>query len=541
MKWLVLGSATVAVLGAASCTGFTSTDCRETRSCRSDSRTSDVADSGALADASVGGANNRSVHDAGSSGGAAMGGGSGGRSGTVPGNGGSGSGGKSGGAVGSGGSDDGGSDDGGSDDGGSDDGGSDDGGSDATTAGTVGASGGNVCDSTHLDCNGDAVDGCEVDITSDADHCGACLHACSSVGAAKRACVAGVCKPSCAASYGDCSTPKAPPGDDGCETSLDLPKSCGGCGHDCLGGACSNGTCQPVTLATGLGAPGQIVVDQSYVHWTDSDPANAGLATLNRMSTDGKGVAQITNNEKMAVLASDGEFVYWGVFGTNFYSSDGFIYRVKSGSNGPVVPVRNSVAAGAMAVNATSLFWGDDANDALNQCSKDGTSNDTALLSGGIVAGAIGDDSSLWVNSTAGLSLIQLGQSTTVTITSALGLKTASDGSYLAMDSAHVYAWFGPAPRYNTHLLQFSKPNLTNPVELATATTGQQIHSAGGYVYFVDSGALHRVPVDKSTGPKPVAGAAATVVDLASNGGVLYWTERTTTPGNGAIKKLAVY
>jgi hypothetical protein len=52
---------------------------------------------------------------------------------------------------------------------------------------------------------------------------------------------------------------------------------------------------------------------------------------------------------------------------------------------------------------------------------------------------------------------------------------------------------------------------------------------------------LYRVPVDKSTGPKPIAGAAATVVDLASSGGVLYWTEQTTTPGNGAIKKLAVY
>jgi hypothetical protein len=38
------------------------------------------------------------------------------------------------------------------------------------------------------------------------------------------------------------------------------PKNCGSCGHDCLGGACTEGVCQPVVLYTG-DTPVSIVVD----------------------------------------------------------------------------------------------------------------------------------------------------------------------------------------------------------------------------------------------------------------------------------------
>src|SRR5262249_12538358 len=52
-------------------------------------------------------------------------------------------------------------------------------------------------------------------------------------------------------------------------TSSD-PHNCGGCGHDCLGGACDQGVCQPVVLATTVGAPNSLVVDGEDVFWIEA-------------------------------------------------------------------------------------------------------------------------------------------------------------------------------------------------------------------------------------------------------------------------------
>lgn len=262
---------------------------------------------------------------------------------------------------------------------------------------------------------------------------------------------------------------------------------------------------------------------------------------LMRTGLDGRGTTKIVSGAKIVYPVSDGTFVYWSVYGTNFYSTDGFIYRLRSGTTSPIEQLRGNVAAGAIAVNSTSFFWGDDSNDVLNQCTKDGSSTDTGLLSGSAIYAAVADDSSVWAGNLAGLSLINFEQSATVTITSALGLKVAGNQGSLAMDSTHVYSWFGSLSHFDTHLIQLSRPNLTNPVELAQATKGQSLLSVGGYVYFVDSGALYRVPVDNSASPKRVAGAVGTVSGMATSGSALYWTEQSSTPGNGTIKKLAVY
>ncbi len=45
--------------------------------------------------------------------------------------------------------------------------------------------------------------------------------------------------------------------------------NCGACGHDCAGGACSAGICQPVVLAAGLTRPGSMAIDDANVYWTE--------------------------------------------------------------------------------------------------------------------------------------------------------------------------------------------------------------------------------------------------------------------------------
>lgn len=49
------------------------------------------------------------------------------------------------------------------------------------------------------------------------------------------------------------------------------PAHCGRCGHDCLGGTCASGKCQPVKLAEGLAVPEGLVVDATDVFVAEWD------------------------------------------------------------------------------------------------------------------------------------------------------------------------------------------------------------------------------------------------------------------------------
>lgn len=88
-----------------------------------------------------------------------------------------------------------------------------------------------VCAEPLADCNLDEAS-CETDLTGDVRHCGACGATCSFESAtpnATLACVAGACTAVCATGYADCD------GDyrTGCETAVNTPSQCGGCGFDC--------------------------------------------------------------------------------------------------------------------------------------------------------------------------------------------------------------------------------------------------------------------------------------------------------------------
>jgi hypothetical protein len=108
----------------------------------------------------------------------------------------------------------------------------------APTGGSVACSGGACapsCPGTDQNCSG----ACK-DTTSDPMNCSACGMTCS---APKTACSGSACVcPSTTPTY--CSTPNT------CVNTGSDPLNCGSCGHSCLGGTCSAGVCQPVTVYT---------------------------------------------------------------------------------------------------------------------------------------------------------------------------------------------------------------------------------------------------------------------------------------------------
>ena len=124
----------------------------------------------------------------------------------------------------------------------------------ATAACTAGACAVASCAAGFGDCDGNAANGCETDTRTSATHCGACGMACPTRANAVPACTAAVCASVCVAGFGECDGDAA----DGCETNLATSTAhCGGCGRSCLTSnvataACAASACTIATCGAGF-------------------------------------------------------------------------------------------------------------------------------------------------------------------------------------------------------------------------------------------------------------------------------------------------
>ena len=102
-----------------------------------------------------------------------------------------------------------------------------------------------ACDPGYGDCDGDAANGCEVDLRTSAAHCGTCAARCAWPNAAGQ-CRDGVCaRGACDPGFADCDGDTA----NGCEVeTASNPSSCGTCGRVCdrlnATAQCSAGVCR---------------------------------------------------------------------------------------------------------------------------------------------------------------------------------------------------------------------------------------------------------------------------------------------------------
>lgn len=138
------------------------------------------------------------------------------------------------------------------------------------------------CVAPYADCNGDPTDGCEVNTDTDVDHCGACeASPCPTLNGTAR-CADAKCAITCDANFADCDGQAG----NGCEkdVSRDI-NNCGGCGKTCTASAgktawCRNGQCGETTCATGRGdCNGD----------PDDDPAHNGCETDLKTNVDSCG------------------------------------------------------------------------------------------------------------------------------------------------------------------------------------------------------------------------------------------------------------
>ncbi|TAK29158.1 MAG: hypothetical protein EPO40_12125 [Myxococcaceae bacterium] len=113
---------------------------------------------------------------------------------------------------------------------------------------------GYTCNAGYADCDGNAANGCEVNLATSVGNCGRCANACALPNATPT-CAAGLCAvASCAAGFGNCDGNAA----NGCETSTATTVAhCGACGNACVVAngtpACRAGACAVASCAAGYG------------------------------------------------------------------------------------------------------------------------------------------------------------------------------------------------------------------------------------------------------------------------------------------------
>lgn len=98
-----------------------------------------------------------------------------------------------------------------------------------------------TCYRSFADCDRNPTNGCEVDLRVDPDHCGRCDAACPPLEHAERGCGGRCTIWRCARGFRDCNDKVA----DGCEVDVTSDaRHCGRCGHGCGGGRqCEHGRC----------------------------------------------------------------------------------------------------------------------------------------------------------------------------------------------------------------------------------------------------------------------------------------------------------
>ncbi len=115
-----------------------------------------------------------------------------------------------------------------------------------------------TCSAGFGDCDGSATTGCETDTRATPAHCGGCGAACPARAHASSTCAAATCGILCSAGFGDCDGDAT----NGCETDLSTTVAhCGRCGGACASGVCAGGVCQAPTCADRVRNGGESDVD----------------------------------------------------------------------------------------------------------------------------------------------------------------------------------------------------------------------------------------------------------------------------------------
>ncbi len=135
--------------------------------------------------------------------------------------------------------------------------------------------------------------------------------------------------------------------------------NCGSCGHDCLGGGCSGGLCEPFQLATGV-TSWDMVVSNGQLFWVDqASPGHVWTCTVST-ATQTCPVSSFSppqvSPERITLGGPGNATLYWSDYGTGS-TNNGSIMSLPLTGGTPSTVASNLWTPQGVAADATYVFW----------------------------------------------------------------------------------------------------------------------------------------------------------------------------------------
>ena len=142
-----------------------------------------------------------------------------------------------------------------------------------------------------------------------------------------------------------------------CSSACVDPKTdshnCGACGHDCLGGTCVGGMCQPVMVASQQSAPFALAVDSEFIYWTNKETDGTVLKTP---ILGGNITTLATGQVQPLHIAVDSNNAYWTTE-SNGTTDIGTVVRVPLGGGALTTMAFGLNEPDSIVVRNGQAFW----------------------------------------------------------------------------------------------------------------------------------------------------------------------------------------
>jgi hypothetical protein len=162
------------------------------------------------------------------------------------------------------------------------------------------------------------------------------------------------------------------------------PKNCGRCGHDCAGGRCSEGICQPYAIVPSVDGPYAVAVENGNVYFTTlfltifewCGGSDCPLGTLNQLTSCQEGPRGI---------ATDQTNVYWAELGSPDGDASGpgsIVTCGLAGCAGGTATVYAPSEDGAfdLVVDPSAVYWTDTFSGLVRKCAIGGCGDEPTTL-----------------------------------------------------------------------------------------------------------------------------------------------------------------
>ncbi|HSQ63684.1 MAG TPA: hypothetical protein VLM85_10745 [Polyangiaceae bacterium] len=279
--------------------------------------------------------------------------------------------------------------------------------------------------------------------------------------------------------------------------------NCGRCGHDCVGGACTTGVCQPLKVANGAGpitnAP-PMATDGTYVCWSINTSSGTVYCAPTNVTT-AVPIAVASGQDKPAAIAVAAGKVFWGTGG-------GGIITLHSGN-----PANTSDTPLTPTIAPLGGDFYDLENLAANSAGTQLYVSYENSLSNGVDYALMIDDLDIGGQSRSNV--------VTVSGTNSLSMRTRG---LVTDDKALFYSYNYGATNGGT-VVRTPLGSGSGTVISSAEDSPVGTFVDNGFAYWANSSAIRRSTITQAPAPADVVPNVGSVIGLAATSTHVVWTE----------------